>query len=135
SATDRAERDHVDVPDPQSAETFARSKLDWTELARPPHAELLAWYRELIALRHARPELSDPRLSAVAVTYDEQARWLVVTRGKLRVVANLGGSTQSVPLGGRVKELCTASDGHARVAGSTAALGPQSVAIIDVAEV
>ena len=27
------------VPDPQALETFARSRLDWSEAERPPHAQ------------------------------------------------------------------------------------------------
>ena len=88
----------ADVPDPQDEATFLRSKLDWPELERGCHAELLAWYRELIALRRARPELTDPRLGRVHVDYDEGERWLVVRRGRLRVVANLGPRGQRVPL-------------------------------------
>ncbi len=55
----------------------------WTGRSRPatPHAELLAWYRELIALRRARPELTDPWLDRIEVSYDEEARWLVAARG------------------------------------------------------
>ena len=87
------------VPDPQDPATFARSKLDWDEpRAGPPRASLLDWYRELIALRRARPELTDPRLGRVQVDYDELERWLVVRRGRLRVVANLGPGSQRVPL-------------------------------------
>ncbi|HEY3036211.1 MAG TPA: malto-oligosyltrehalose trehalohydrolase, partial [Streptosporangiaceae bacterium] len=88
----------ADVPDPQDEATFLRSKLDWSELERGCHAELLQWYRELIALRRARPELTDPRLGRVHVDYDEAERWLVVRRGRLRVVANLGPRSQPVPL-------------------------------------
>ncbi|MDQ3757558.1 MAG: malto-oligosyltrehalose trehalohydrolase [Actinomycetota bacterium] len=40
-----------DVPDPQDPATFERSRLDWSEPAREPHAGMLRWYRELIALR------------------------------------------------------------------------------------
>ncbi len=92
----------ADVPDPQDEATFLRSKLDWSELERGCHAELLQWYRELIALRRARPELTDPRLGRVHVDYDEMERWLVVRRGRLRVVANLGPRGQRVPLDRRV---------------------------------
>jgi malto-oligosyltrehalose trehalohydrolase len=88
----------ADVPDPQDEATFQRSKLDWSELERGCHAELLQWYRELIALRRARPELTDPRLARVQVDYHEAERWLVVRRGRLRVVANLGPRSQRVPL-------------------------------------
>ena len=42
------------VPNPQDIETFERSKIDWSELAKPPHAALFEWYRQLIRLRRAR---------------------------------------------------------------------------------
>jgi maltooligosyltrehalose trehalohydrolase len=86
------------VPDPQGPETFRRSRLDWSQPGSEPHAGLLAWYRELIALRRARPELTDPRLDRVAVRFDEDARWLVITRGRLLIVASLGGVPLLVPL-------------------------------------
>jgi malto-oligosyltrehalose trehalohydrolase len=90
--------DAADVPDPEDPETFARSKLDWSQLASEQHAGLLAWYRELIALRRTRPELTDPRLDRVAVRYDEEARWLVLERGRLLIVASLGDVPLLVPL-------------------------------------
>ncbi|MGH7664682.1 MAG: malto-oligosyltrehalose trehalohydrolase, partial [Gemmatimonadaceae bacterium] len=43
--------DPSDVPDPQDAATFLRSKLDWAETNEGVHAELLDWHRKLIALR------------------------------------------------------------------------------------
>jgi maltooligosyltrehalose trehalohydrolase len=66
-----------EVPDPQAHHTFARSKLQWDELAREPHAALLDWHRRLIRLRRAVPALSDGRLERMRVDYDEEARWLV----------------------------------------------------------
>ncbi|HEV7932323.1 MAG TPA: malto-oligosyltrehalose trehalohydrolase [Actinomadura sp.] len=77
-----------DVPDPQDPETHRSSVLDWTEQERPGHRELLEWHRALIALRRAWPELADARLTEVAVEHDETS--LVMRRGRLRVVANLG---------------------------------------------
>ncbi|HKB31251.1 MAG TPA: malto-oligosyltrehalose trehalohydrolase [Streptosporangiaceae bacterium] len=88
-----------DIPDPQDNETFRRSKLDWSQPGARPHRELLAWYRELIALRRARPELTDPRLDRVHVDYDEDERWLVISRGRLRIVATLGPAGRRPPLG------------------------------------
>ncbi|GAA2243420.1 MULTISPECIES: malto-oligosyltrehalose trehalohydrolase [Kitasatospora] len=81
------------VPDPQAPATVLASVLDWTEPRREPHLGLLDWYRRLIRLRRAHPELADPDLSAVRVAYDEQEGWLVVHRGPYRVVVNLGGGT------------------------------------------
>jgi malto-oligosyltrehalose trehalohydrolase len=88
----------ADVPDPEDPQTFERSKLDWSQPGAQPHAGLLAWYRELIALRRSRPELTDPRLDEVQVRFDEDARWLVVTRGRLMIVASLGDVPLEVPL-------------------------------------
>ena len=39
------------VPDPTSAETFDRSKLDWSETAQDPYEAILAETRALLALR------------------------------------------------------------------------------------
>ena len=87
-----------EVPDPQDPQTFRRSKLDWTELVDPGHAQMYQLYRRLLQLRRRESALTDPRLDRVEVTYDEQARWLCVHRGDLRVVANLAGEQQVIPL-------------------------------------
>jgi maltooligosyltrehalose trehalohydrolase len=50
-----------EVPDPQAPETFTRSKLDWSEAERPPHAGVLALYRELLRLRATDPSLKQHR--------------------------------------------------------------------------
>jgi maltooligosyltrehalose trehalohydrolase len=99
----------ADIPDPQDEATFLRSKLDWAEPGRDTHREVLAWYRDLIALRRAQPELTDPRLPRVRADYDEMARWLVVRRGRIRVVANLGPETVRVPLDRPATSLLLAS--------------------------
>lgn len=78
------------VPDPQDETTFRRSQLDWSELARGPHAGLLDWYRRLIRLRRQRSELAEPRLDRVEVAIDEEGRRLVVSRGRVLVLVNLG---------------------------------------------
>jgi maltooligosyltrehalose trehalohydrolase len=88
----------ADVPDPQDKETFLRSKLDWAQPDREPYYSLLDWYRALLTLRRSRPELADPRLDQVQVSYDEAARWLVVHRGALRIAANLGESVVELPV-------------------------------------
>jgi maltooligosyltrehalose trehalohydrolase len=88
----------ADVPDPQDEATFLRSKLDWSQPGREPYSSMLAWYRELIALRQAWPELTDPRLDRIQVDYDEQARWLVARRGRLHIAVNLGREPARLPL-------------------------------------
>lgn len=88
-----------DIPDPQDPATRARSCLDWDEPGKEPHARVLAWYRELIALRRTRPDLTDPDIAAVKVVHDEEARWLTFRRGDLRTVVNLGKEPAVIPLG------------------------------------
>ncbi|MEV6804215.1 malto-oligosyltrehalose trehalohydrolase [Streptomyces sp. NPDC051129] len=95
-----------DVPDPQDPATRERSCLDWSEPEREPHARVLAWYRRLIALRHAEPDLTDPDLADTKVAYDTEARWLAFRRGDVRVAVNLGAGTAAIPLGsGRAEVL------------------------------
>jgi maltooligosyltrehalose trehalohydrolase len=121
--------DAEDVPDPQDPATRERSVLDWAEPGRDDHAWLLDLYRRLIALRRARTELTDPRLDRVEVTYDEDERWLVVHRGDLRVVTNLGTSPRRVTLDGPIAEVLLAS-ADTWVEGPEVALDGQSFAVV-----
>jgi len=125
-----------DVPDPQDPETYRRSKLDWSQAATVPYAPTLSWYRQLIALRKARPEITDPRLDAVRVDYDEGERWLLVHRGRLKVVANLGDSPARVRLGtpAAVADVLAASRLGVHVAAGEAGLPAASFAVIDISE-
>jgi malto-oligosyltrehalose trehalohydrolase len=122
----------TDVPDPQAPATFTRSKLDWSQPGRPQHKDTLAWYRELIALRRARPELTDPRLDRVGADYDEQHRWLVVHRGRLRMAANLSQSAQRLPLGAPGSGVLAASSPAVAVDGDTVAMPPATFAVVEV---
>jgi maltooligosyltrehalose trehalohydrolase len=84
-----------DVPDPQAVDTFRRSKLDWAAQDRA----LLERYRALIRLRRERPEL---RLDHVDVEFDEEERRLIMFRGGLRVVLNLGGGPARLDLPAKI---------------------------------
>jgi maltooligosyltrehalose trehalohydrolase len=98
-------RDHGfgDGADPQSLETFEASRLRWHEREAEAGRAMLAWYRELIALRRARPELRDGELTHVRVAFDDDAGWLAVQRGPLTLACNLGEAAQRLPVeGGRV---------------------------------
>jgi maltooligosyltrehalose trehalohydrolase len=86
--------DPADVPDPQDPATFERSHLDWSETDAPGHATLLALYRELIALRRTRPELTDPDMTRTHATVtadagDPRARAYRIDRGPCAVLVNL----------------------------------------------
>jgi maltooligosyltrehalose trehalohydrolase len=101
--------DDVEVPDPNDEQTFLRSKLDWSEPDAEPHATLLRTYRDLIALRRAHPELTDPRLDRLVVTVNENDHTVVLQRGRLRVVANLGAQATAVPLDAPAGQVLLAS--------------------------
>ena len=78
------------VPDPQDPATFERSKLDWSESDGRRHAQMLALYRGLAALRRTEPELTDPSFSSVSCTADEENRVFTMRRGDLLVAVNFG---------------------------------------------
>jgi maltooligosyltrehalose trehalohydrolase len=124
----------AEVPDPNAEQTFRRSKLDWSEAgAEHRNVTLLRTYRGLIALRHARPELTDPRLDALAVDIDEAARTVVLHRGRLRVVVNLGAAPATVALGAPPGEVLLASGTVAADRGG-AHLDAESFAVLTLSE-
>ncbi len=90
--------DPEQVPDPQDASTFKRSKLRWDELTREPHASLLEWHKKLIALRRESGAVTDSQLTPVDVKFDERAKWLVVHRDGVEIACNFGADRQAVPI-------------------------------------
>jgi maltooligosyltrehalose trehalohydrolase len=122
-----------EVPDPQDPATFERSILDWSEVDGAEHAEMLDWYRRLIALRRERPELTDPWLDRVGVAYAEDAAWLVVRRGGLRVACNLGVGRQAVPLDGAPVRVLLASAPGFVFRDGLIELDGDSVAVLELA--
>ena len=124
----------ADVPDPQDKETFLRSKLDWDQPAREPYRSLLGWYRALLALRRSRPELADPRFDLVRVDYDEDARWLLIPRGQLRIAANLGAADAKIPVtpAGAAPAVLLASTPDITTESGTIVLPPASFAVAEV---
>jgi len=122
----------TDVPDPEDDETFLRSKLDWSQPGQGAHRDMLAWYTGLIALRRARPELTDPRLDRVRAGYGEQDRWLVVHRGRLRIAASLGPSPQRLPLGAPGTGVLAASSPAVALDGDAVVMPPAAFAVVEV---
>jgi maltooligosyltrehalose trehalohydrolase len=120
-----------DVPDPQARETFERSKLNWNERDQEPHAELVAWHSRLIQLRREISVLSDGRLERVHVSFDETAKWLVVTRFPVVIACNLSAVEQRVPTGsGKDSELLLASEPKIQITRDSIELPPDAVAIL-----
>ncbi len=79
-----------DIPDPENVETFVRSKLKWDEVHTGRHEEMLEWYRRLIALRRGSASLNDGTPGQTKVWFDEEKKWLVMERGAVTVMCNLG---------------------------------------------
>jgi maltooligosyltrehalose trehalohydrolase len=98
----------VDIPDPQDPVTFTQSKLDWAELDRPGHRETLEFYRRLIALRKAVPDLSDPRLDRVRVRNGD--RFIAMERGGCVVLANLADRSRRIGLDRHPREVLLATE-------------------------
>ncbi|HLW25269.1 MAG TPA: malto-oligosyltrehalose trehalohydrolase [Steroidobacteraceae bacterium] len=96
-----------EVPDPQSEDTFARSRLDWSELARAPHAELLDWYQRLIRLRRTKSDRYGR--GRAKVQHDAARRWLRLQHGGLLASFNLAERPQRIALPAGSWELALAS--------------------------
>ena len=86
-----------EVPDPEKRETFERSKLNWNEIHEGKHAEMLDWTKRLIHLRRCSPSLNDGNLSHVTIRYDEEKRWLLMVRGDVRLILNVGTEPHRCP--------------------------------------
>ncbi|HEX4030730.1 MAG TPA: malto-oligosyltrehalose trehalohydrolase [Terracidiphilus sp.] len=121
------------IPDPESRETFERSKLNWRENSQAAHAEMLNWYRKLIHFRRSTPSLNDGEPGHTRVAYDEAERWLRMQRGAVSVFCNLGGSARSfhVPEG---SGLAIASREEAKMEGGVLTLPPDAIAAVSMLE-
>jgi len=91
-----------DVPDPQARASFERSRLDWSEPGREPHAGILRWHRGLLRLRRETPELRAG--GPLRVDHDEACRTLTLTRGPVRVACDFRDGSVTVERGGKVLE-------------------------------
>ncbi len=94
-----------EVPDPQDPRTRAKSVLDWSERDSPGHVAMLNFYRELIKARRSHPDLAGDNLREVKVTFDDSDRWLIMSRGKSHVVANLAPRARVIRLDGDVEQV------------------------------
>jgi maltooligosyltrehalose trehalohydrolase len=88
------------VPNPQEADTFERSKLNWSELSASRHAELLEWYRKLITIRRDKIVMPRESLTDSAKAqpkFDAEAGWLTFVHNGVLAVFNLADLAQAVP--------------------------------------
>ncbi len=103
--------DPSEIPDPQALETFRLSCLNWKELVDKQHADLLAWYKQVIKLRKELPGLTSGHLDRIAVSFNEAQKWLVMKNGSVSVACNIDGQGHEVDLGSdSLQHLILASD-------------------------
>jgi maltooligosyltrehalose trehalohydrolase len=118
-----------EIPDPQDPATFERSKLQWSEIPQAPHSEILAWHRDLLALRRRLPDLTDARFERVHVSFSDEDQWLRVWRGGVELIANLASQATEFRVGqGATLEL--GSDPGVSLGGGSLKLPAESVAIL-----
>ena len=86
------------IPDPTDPATRDASVLRWSERESGEHAEMLAWYRALIALRRDNAALRDPSPGSIEV--QSRNGVIEVRRGPFRLLINLGDAP--VQLAGNV---------------------------------
>ena len=122
--------DPEQLPDPNDPQTFARSKLDWTELDQHEHLDICNWYRRLICLRRTVPALTDPRLDRHQVTCDGAGSWFLIQRGRYLVAASLSPSPAVVPVPERTT-LVAASGSSVSLYGQDLLLPPDHAAILE----
>jgi maltooligosyltrehalose trehalohydrolase len=117
------------IPDPEKPETWLRSKLKWGEAGEGKHAEMLAWYRELIRLRRSTPSLNCGEPGNAQVTFDEPEQWLTLKRGEVLLHCNLGTQDHAfaVPAG---SSLLLASRSGIAIRDSVVSVPPDSAAIV-----
>jgi maltooligosyltrehalose trehalohydrolase len=69
-----------EAPDPQSEETFNRSKLQWRLREQEPHATMFKYYKSLIGLRKTNPVLASLERNSVDARADKEAATIILKR-------------------------------------------------------
>jgi maltooligosyltrehalose trehalohydrolase len=89
--------------DPEDPSTLQRSRLEWKHARQSPYAEILRFYRDVIALRKEHPCLANCRKDLVTVAFQENKKWLALTRrdpasSPAVILANFMGHRQVISL-------------------------------------
>jgi maltooligosyltrehalose trehalohydrolase len=119
------------IPDPQARNTFERSVLNWNEIKKQPHAEILNWYKQLILLRKKLAQSQDSPSDTTEAFADDTAGFLVMTRGRITLAFNLADKKQPVPVKNANKmsiKLCSAKDFE--INANSIILPPESAAVL-----
>jgi maltooligosyltrehalose trehalohydrolase len=95
-----------EFPDPQSPETFRKSKINWALSGEPRHAAVLRLYRDLIALRKRWPCLANCRKDLLHIDIDQQKQWLTLDRSdpggsQAMLLCNFGPTDRTLSIDAR----------------------------------
>jgi maltooligosyltrehalose trehalohydrolase len=121
--------DEDSIPNPEKPETFQRSKLNWDEVCQGKHAEMLDWFSKLIHIRRASPSLNDGDTGHTKIRCDPEKNWLVMDRGQVQVLANLGSQPAESDVPEDYKLLAQSDSGIAVDAGKIS-LPPNTLALL-----
>jgi maltooligosyltrehalose trehalohydrolase len=119
-----------ETADPQTRETFEKSKLNWPEVSRVPHAEILEWHKKLIQLRRSEPDLNDGEMKSVKTRFDEEKRWLAIERGRVVVGCNFSDKPQTIFFGEGKFHVLLLSEKTMEISDGKVKLPPDSIAIL-----
>jgi maltooligosyltrehalose trehalohydrolase len=98
----------AEPPDPHARQTFVDSKLQWQRVDEPQGREILAYYKQLIALK--RSGALGPRdMQAVTVTGDDATQVITLRTAQTFTVLNFADQAQAfaVPEGYGEALLCS----------------------------
>jgi maltooligosyltrehalose trehalohydrolase len=109
-----------EIPDPQAPETFEASKL-----SRVAEAPLAALYRRLLEIRRQLPPGD-----AGEISFDEQGRWLRVSRGEFELIANFSADTAAKLPCAPGRELMLATTDAVKLGRARISLPPLSGALM-----
>ena len=96
------------IPNPQSVDSFTRSKLDWRDLKNERHARMLELYRTMLALRRADPVMANTGRESMRCWADsddflvvdrwlgDESRTLMLNTGELPALCALSAQTRIV---------------------------------------
>ncbi|MBU1109914.1 MAG: malto-oligosyltrehalose trehalohydrolase [Candidatus Riflebacteria bacterium] len=83
------------VPDPQAAETFVKSLLNWKEIGDEAQVKMLNWYKQLICLRqHYIEHIRDSQRSFKPA--DDSNCLFVYSAGRVKTLVNIGKRRQKL---------------------------------------
>ncbi|MEJ1239501.1 malto-oligosyltrehalose trehalohydrolase [Chryseolinea sp. T2] len=111
----------VNVPDPQSIQTFLNSKLNWDYVNVKSHQTLLEYYKELIRTRKVSEVLSSGSREGLSAVALEDEKCLIVHRkiggNELVSVANFSSVIQNIQMPSVEGMKCIMNSASARWSG------------------